>query len=134
MAFMMPVVKQDYDIYSGPNSRKNSVCSTSPGTSPGTNKSRSSSRNNSVSSSPTQAAIITPEEARKILIRRRSRGMSECLPDLREIDDSEEPRHQRRRSSLGKLSWSSLHAALQKLKPAEPKSKSQSSVDEDQES
>ncbi|XP_037516459.1 uncharacterized protein LOC119393486 [Rhipicephalus sanguineus] len=127
MAFMMPVVKQDYDIYSAPNSRKNSVCSTSPGT----NKSRSSSRNNSVSysSSPTQA-IITPEEARKILIRRRSRGMSECLPDLREIDDSEEPRHQRRRSSLGKLSWSSLHAALQKLKPAEPKSKSQTSVEE----
>lgn len=56
--------------------------------------------------------------------------MSECLPDLREIDDSEEPRHQRRRSSLGKLSWSSLHAALQKLKPAEPKSKSQTSVEE----
>lgn len=126
MAFMMPVVKQDYDIYSGPNSRKNSVCSTSPGT----NKSRNSSRNNSVSysSSPTQT-IITPEEARKILTRRRSRGMSECLPDLREIDGAEEPRP-RRRSSLGKLSWSSLHAALQKLKPAEPKSKSQTSVDE----
>lgn len=125
MAFMMPVVKQDYDIYSRPNSRKNSVCSTSPGTS----KSRNSSRNNSISysSSPTQT-VITPEQARKIIQRRRSRGMSECLPDLREIDH-EEPR-QRRKSSLGKLSWSSLQAALQKLKPAEPKSKSQTSIEE----
>lgn len=126
MAFMMPVVKQDYDIYSGPNSRKNSVCSTSPGTC----KSLNSSRNNSVSCSPT-ATFVTPEEARKIMMRRRSRGMSECLPDLRAIDE-EEPRP-RRRSSLGKLSWSALHAALQKLKPTEPKSKSQVSLEEQQE-
>lgn len=123
MAFMMPVVKQDYDIYSGPNSRKNSVCSTSP-------KSLNSSRNNSVSCSPT-TTFVTPEEARKIMMRRRSRGMSECLPDLRAIDEVE-PRP-RRRSSLGKLSWSALHAALQKLKPAEPKSKSQISLEEQQE-
>uniref|UniRef100_A0A1E1WYQ9 Uncharacterized protein n=1 Tax=Amblyomma aureolatum TaxID=187763 RepID=A0A1E1WYQ9_9ACAR len=124
MAFMMPVVKQDYDIYSGPNSRKNSVCSTSPGT----NKSHNSSRNNSISYSSSPSQAITPEEAKRILQRRRSRGMSECLPDLRAIE-SEEPRP-RRRSSLGKLSWSSLHTALQKLRPAEPKSKSQTSIEE----
>uniref|UniRef100_A0A023G6V7 Uncharacterized protein n=1 Tax=Amblyomma triste TaxID=251400 RepID=A0A023G6V7_AMBTT len=124
MAFMMPVVKQDYDIYSGPNSRKNSLYSTSPGT----NKSHNSSRNNSISYSSSPSQVITPEEAKRILQRRRSRGMSDCLPDLRAIN-SEEPR-QRRRSSLGKLSWSSLQAALQKLKPAEHKSESQTSIDE----
>ncbi|KAH9383094.1 hypothetical protein HPB48_023829 [Haemaphysalis longicornis] len=95
MAFMMPVVKQDYDIYSGPNSRKNSVCSTSPGAS----KSLNSSRNNSVSCSPT-TTFVTPEEARKIMMRRRSRGMSECLP-------TSGPSTRRSRVRAGKAAWES---------------------------
>lgn len=121
MAFMMPVVKQDYSIYtSGPNSRRNSACSTTS-----TNQGSFKSRANSLSCSPTN--VITEEEGQKILMRRRSRGLSECVPDL-----SESPRdhQQRRRSSLGRrLSWAAFHAAIvEKLKPAEPKSKSQTSV------
>ncbi|XP_064461125.1 uncharacterized protein LOC135371072 [Ornithodoros turicata] len=100
MAFMMPVVKQDYDIY-GNASRRSSVSSTScPGS-----KSRKNSSSYSPGSSP---------ESYESKGRRRSRAMSECPTEFPETA-----------RSGSKLSWSSFHAALvEKLKPAEPKSKS----------
>lgn len=126
MAFMMPVVKQDYGIYSsGSNSRRSSVCSTSPGT--------AASRSNSLSSSPSNA--ITEGDRLKILRRRRSRGMSECLQDLTKIHEGEhqqqQPHQQRRRSSFGRrLSWAAFHAAvMEKLKPSQSKEEKAESED-----